>query len=154
MKQGSTLILKSAVLVIGLIVLALCIFALPTGIKTTHVEGYRPILLGMYVTVVPFFIALYHSLKLLSYIDNNKAFSDISVRALNSIKYSALIICGLYAAGMPYIYMVAEQDDAPGVILIGLVFVGTSLLVAVFAAVLQHLLKSAIDIKKENDLTV
>jgi hypothetical protein len=40
------------------------------------------------------------------------------------------------------------------VIAIGLVIVGASVAVAVFAAVLQRLLENAIAIKSENDLTV
>lgn len=154
MNQGSTLILKGAVGVIGLIILALCVFVLPVGIRSEDVGGYRPILLGMYLTAIPFFIALYHTFKLLSYIDTNKAFSDLSVTALKYIKQCALIISALYAIGMPYIYVVADRDDAPGVIVIGLVFVFASFVIAMFAGVLQHLLTSAIAIKSENDLTV
>ncbi len=55
---------------------------------------------------------------------------------------------------MPLLYLMAEIDDAPGIILIGLVIVFASMVIAVFSAVLQRLLKEAIDIKSENDLTV
>ena len=48
----------------------------------------------------------------------------------------------------------AEIDDAPGIIVIGLVIIFASMVIAVFAAVLQRLLQEAIDIKSENDLTV
>ncbi len=48
----------------------------------------------------------------------------------------------------------AERDDAPGIIIIGMIMIFASLVIAVFAAVLQRLLKDAIDIKSENDLTV
>jgi len=60
----------------------------------------------------------------------------------------------LYVVGMPLFYLIAEMDDAPGIILIGLVMIFAALVIAVFAAVLQKLLKNAIDIKSENDLTV
>ncbi len=154
MKQGSTFILRGAVSAIGLAALALC--ALLAG-PATHQEasdGYQPIFWGMYVSALPFFAALYQAFKLLGYIDTNKAFSDLSVQALNAIKQYALVISVMYALGMPYIYMVAERDDAPGVILIGLVIIGAAFSVATFAALLQKLLKNAIDIKSENDLTV
>jgi hypothetical protein len=55
---------------------------------------------------------------------------------------------------LPLVFVVAEWDDAPGLIVINLVFIGASFLVAVFAAVLQRLLQQAIEIKEENDLTV
>jgi len=55
---------------------------------------------------------------------------------------------------MPLFYLFAEKDDAPGVILIGMVIIFASMVIAVFAAVLQKLLKNVLDIKSENDLTV
>ena len=55
---------------------------------------------------------------------------------------------------MPIFYLIAEADDAPGIILIGMVIIFAALVIAVFAAVLQKLLQEAIDIKSENDLTV
>ena len=47
-----------------------------------------------------------------------------------------------------------QRDDAPGIIIIGMIMIFASMVIAVFAAVLQRLLKDAIDIKSENDLTV
>jgi hypothetical protein len=154
MKQGSTLFLKAAVILSGIAVLALCIFVLPGGLSKDVVGGYTPIVIGMYVTVIPFFVAVHQALKLLSYIDTNKAFSDLSVKALTTIKYCALIIGALYVIGLPYIYYVADKDDAPGVVVIGLVFAFASLVIATLTAVLQKLLKDALAIKSENDLTV
>lgn len=154
MKPSSTFFLRGAVCFIGIAVLALCVFVLPAGIGSDKVGGYRPILFGMYVTAIPFYFALYQTLKLLHYIDTNTAFSDLSVRALTYIKYCAATISGVYAAGMPYIYMVANQDDAPGVVALGFAIVFASVVIAVFAAVLQKLLRNAIDIQAENDLMV
>ncbi len=76
------------------------------------------------------------------------------MKALIKIKYCAILISSVYVVGMPLIYYAAEVDDAPGLILIGMVIIFASFVVAVFAAVLQKLLKNAIDIKSENDLTV
>jgi hypothetical protein len=90
----------------------------------------------------------------LNYIDKNIAFSDLSVLALKNIKHCGITIAGLFAVGSPYIFYVADKDDAPGLFAIALVFIGASVSVAVFAAVLQRLLQNAIDIKRENDLTV
>jgi hypothetical protein len=154
MEKGSTIFLRGVALLLGLIVLALCIFALPAGIRSDAWGMYRPILWGMYVTAIPFFVALYHTLKLLNYIDQSQAFSQFSVNALKYIKYCAVTISASYAAGLPYTYIVADKDDAPGVMAIGLVITFASIVIAVFAAVLQKILKDAIAIKSENDLTV
>lgn len=154
MKQRSTLFLKAVVLLIGLIVLALCIFVLPAGITSDRTGYYRPILIGMYITALPFFCALYQAFKLLTYIDTNKAFSNLSVKALKSITYCAIPISILYAIGIPYIFLVAEKDDAPGVVLIGLIFTFAPAVIATFTALLQRLLEDAIRIQSENELTV
>ncbi|MNH47651.1 hypothetical protein D3C87_2190160 [compost metagenome] len=55
---------------------------------------------------------------------------------------------------MPLFYLMAEKDDAPGIIVIGLILIFASMVIAVFAAVLQRLLKEAIELKSEIDLTV
>ena len=154
MKPGSTTLLRVAVVILGLVVLALCISVLPAGITHNNVGGYLPVLLGMYATATPFFFALYQAWKLLGYIDKSHAFSKQSIKALTRIKYCAVAISTAYAAAMPYIYFVAKQDDAPGVVLIGLIIVFASMVIAVFAALLQRLLRSALEIKAENDLTV
>jgi hypothetical protein len=153
-KRGSTLFLRAAVFLIGAIVLALCIFVLPVGLSTDTTEAYRPILDSMYIAAVPFYIALYQAIRLLDYIDKNNAFSDQSVKAIKNIKYCAALIAAFYGTGLPYIYYVAEMDDAPGVMMLGLVIVFGSAVVATFAAVLQKLVQNGVDIKSENDLTV
>jgi hypothetical protein len=107
-----------------------------------------------YASAIPFYFALYQAFKLLRYIDKNKAFSQISVIALKKIKHCAIIISILHVLVLPLFYLFAEKDDAPGVIFVGLVVPFASMVIAVFAAVLQKLLKEAIDIKSDNDLTV
>ncbi|HDR3889249.1 TPA: DUF2975 domain-containing protein [Bacillus cereus] len=160
MKQRSTLFLKTAIILIGIPVLALCIFLVP-NIGNYAAELYPDIayikyliLINLYATVVPFYFALYQAFKLVSFIDKGNAFSKLSVRALKKIKQCAVTISILYVVGMPLFYLVAERDDAPGIIILGMLLIFSSMVIAVFAAVLQRLLKDAIDIKSENDLTV
>lgn len=152
--SGSTLFLKVVIALFGLAVLALCIFVLPAGIRSDNTGMYRPILLGMYIPAIPFFIGIYQTLKLLHYIDMNKAFSEQTVRTLQTIVYCGISIGVLYLLGLPYIFTAADKDDAPGVVLLGLIFTFAPLGVAVVAAILKNLLQNAIDMKSENDLTV
>ncbi|PWA12560.1 DUF2975 domain-containing protein [Pueribacillus theae] len=160
MKRGSTLFLKIVVILIGIPILALCIFVVPK-IANYAAELYPEfayikylVLIVMYAAAIPFYFALHQALRLLSYIDKNIAFSELSVRALKNIKYCATTISIVYVAGMPLFYLMAEMDDAPGIIVLGLIIIFASMVIAVFAAVLQKLLKNAIDIKSENDLTI
>jgi len=145
--------LKSVIYLIGFAVLAVCVII--GGVSISGNAGvYLPILLIMGVAAIPFFFGLYQGLLLLSYIEKGTAFSELSVKAIKNIKHCAFTISVLYAAGMPYIIYVADKDDAPGAVVIGLIFIFAPLITSVFAAVFQKLLQSAIDIKSENDLTV
>lgn len=150
MKGYSTIFLKTAVILIGIPVLALCIFWVPGFVNYLHFT----ILMGVYATALTYFFALYQALKLISYIDKNKAFSELSVKALKNIKYCANTISIIYAVLIPFLYPIADADDAPGLVAFPIIIIFGSMVIAVFAAVLQRLLKEAIDIKSENDLTV
>ncbi|WP_342047541.1 DUF2975 domain-containing protein [Bacillus sp. OTU530] len=160
MEKVTTLFLKIAVILLGVPVLALCIFLVPK-IGNFAGELYPDIaymkslvLIDMYAAAIPFYFALYQAFTLLSYIDKNQAFSELSVKALKNIKYCAITISTLYLLGMPLYYLMAKKVDPPGIIPIGLVIIFASMVIAVFAAVLQRLLQEAINIKSENDLTV
>lgn len=159
MKKVPTLFLKLVLAFIGLAVLAFCIFALPAigrgaAAEFPNIPYLKYSILIGYATAVPFFFALYQAFRLLSYIDTNTAFSVLSVGALRKIKYCAILISVFYATGLPFAYAIAESDDAPGLVLIALTIVGAPIVVAVFAAVLEKLVRSAIEIKSENELTV
>src|SRR5690606_17617223 len=102
MKNGSTLFLKVAVILLGIPVLALCVFLVP------EIADYMAVLypempflkylvyIGLYVTAIPYYYALYQAFKLLNYIDQNNAFSDLSVKALKTIKKCAISISVFY----------------------------------------------------------
>ncbi|WNS45997.1 DUF2975 domain-containing protein [Paenibacillus sp. MMS20-IR301] len=159
-KPGSTTFLKAVILLFALAALALCVFVVPE-IAGFAAELYPDlsyiqvlVMIDLYGAALPFYIALYQAFKLLGYIDRNKAFSETSVQVLKNIKYCAVAISGMFALGMPLFYLMAERDDAPGIIVIGMIIILAAMVIAVFAAVLQKLLTEAIAIKSENDLTV
>lgn len=158
--KRETIFLRLAVFVLAIPIIAACLFLLPFIWREAVESGgwiedsIRPILIGMYGSAIPFFIALFQAFKLLGVIDRDEAFSYRSVKSLRAIKYCALTITGIYVAILPFFYWFAERDDAPGFLLIGLVLVFAAFVVAVFAELLQKLLKRAIDLKHEIDLTV
>ncbi|MBZ9536559.1 DUF2975 domain-containing protein [Cytobacillus oceanisediminis] len=158
MKKGTTLFLKLAVILIGIPVLALGIWGVFDLIKNPVNPEYAhilyPIVIGIYVSAIPFYMALYQALRILGYIDKNEAFSEVSIKALSRIKKDAIVISIVYVLMVPFIFLLAQIEDAPGLILFGMVPIFASIVIAVFAAVLQRLLQQAIDIKSENDLTV
>jgi len=158
MKRGSTIFLRGLIFIMGVAALALWIFSV-YWFANMVVEGellylQYAILVGLIAPAIPFFFALYQTLKLLNFIDDNKAFSNLSVKALKNIKYSAIIISILYVMGMPVVFLIVKETDAPGLILLGLAITFAPVVIATFAAILQRLLQDAIAIKSENDLTV
>lgn len=159
MKKIPTFFLKIVIIGLCLGVLALCIFglpAIPNGNEPTQAikNSLYLFLAAAYFSAIPFFIAAFQGFQLLRYIDQEKAFSEKSVKALNIIKWCGIFMTVAFACGMPFMYYAADYDDAPGLILVGLAFVAAPLVIAVFAAVLQKLLNAVVQLKSENDLTV
>ena len=152
MKYRSTVFLRFAVWLFGIGVLALCVFVLPkfTGWfaqDAKRITGFDLFPLAaawMYAPGLPFFLALYQAWKLLGYVDKNMAFSEKPAKALNSIKYCAAVMSVFYFAGMPFVYLSAQVEDAPGMVLIAAVFAASPLVIAAFASFLRHLLEEAV----------
>ena len=159
-KRASTFFLKAVLIFIGLIALALWVFSFPNVWVGTAREWpispyvLYPGLIGIFATIIPFLFALLQAFRLLQYIDNNNAFSEVSIHAMRNIKFCAVAMSMLYWVGMPLVFAMADEDDAPGGVAIGAAFASAPLIIATFAAVLQKLVRSALDMKMENDLTI
>lgn len=164
MKLYIVVIAKAVVYLMGLAVLLVCGILLPEIAReeTARHAGNEPLvypfLIGAWVLAMPVFVALYHTLKLLSYIEESKAFSQHSVKALQNIKRCAVLLSILIVLGavtvIGWARSVEPSEDVTHVITLGFLFTFASSVVATFAAVLQRLLQEAIVIKTENDQTV
>ncbi|MFS0864729.1 DUF2975 domain-containing protein [Fredinandcohnia sp. 179-A 10B2 NHS] len=158
MKKIPTLILKFAIIIFGLTVLALSIYWLPwqaNVLEQMYPEFAHlkyPLLIGIYLTALPFFFALYQGYRLLQLIDKNSAFSNLAVLALNRINVCAILISSLYVVG--FIILNIEGAQNPGILLIGIIITFLSIVIATFAIVLKNICNKAIDIKAANDLLV
>lgn len=157
MNRGSTLFLRLVISLIAIAALVICFFPLPRMIakeaaKTPETAWQIYLFLaGAYIQAAFFLFALYQAFKLLIYIDGNKAFSELSVRALRHIKHSAVTIGLLMMAGIAWVMVLSAGtgDDSAGPVMIG--FIGTlaSSVVAAVATVLQTQVQKAIEIRKE-----
>lgn len=132
---------------LGLGVLTLCVFALPAIWRGGSAEFPEAsgalflIIVGLYATVGPFYIALWKILRLLNHVDRGTFFSEQSVKVMGDIKHCAVAISVLYITGLPLLYPIAEADDAPGLLLIGAAFACVPMVVAVAVSVLQRLVR-------------
>ncbi|CAH8708392.1 DUF2975 domain-containing protein [Paenibacillus thiaminolyticus] len=158
MLRGQTAFLKLAIAMIGITALILSIFWLPGFVTSRAAENpdyislKYPVLIVVYMTSIPFYIALYQSYKLLQYIERKHAFSDLAVASLKRIKQCAVAIAIIYAIGGAFLGF--QSVLLTSIALIGAVIILAAFTVAIFAAVLQELLTHALAIKSENDLTV
>jgi hypothetical protein len=164
MKPEVTIFAKGVVYLTGLAVLAVCAVLLPeiareeTAANPTSDRLTYPFLIGAWVTSIPIFVALHQTLKLINYIHQNKAFSSRSVKALQNIKICAIVFGTLIAVGagatISWARMIDPTEEVTHIITLSFIFVFASSVIATFAAVLQRLLRDAIAMKAENDLTV
>ncbi len=162
MNRGSTLFLKFVIGLIALGALAICIYALPAlaaDDAARHPDlawQQYPFLAYSYILCLAFFIALFQAFKLLTYIDNNRSFSDQSVRSLKIMKYCAITIIGMMVTAILVVMIMAsgKGEDITGVIMMGLIVTFVAAVGATVVAVLQRHVEKAIELKSENDLTV
>ena len=75
-----------------------------------------------------------------------------AARNLKIIKVSGFIISFLYLAGTFVLSNLVELS--PGIAMLGIIIMLSSAMIALIAGILEELLKKALEIKEENDLTV
>ena len=157
-KQGSTTFLKVIIFLIGIAVLALCIFWLPVlAIREpkAHPGDYSlyPLLGYVYGCCIAFSVALYQVFKLLTYIERNNAFSELSLKSLKVINKSALTTIFFIVLGIVYLKVLAKVtgDDPAGPISLSLMGILATSIITAIVDVLQKLLKNILDTKPEND---
>src|SRR6476660_201896 len=152
--RGSTLFLRLAIVGIGLVVLGICGLLL-TGFSSVDKEypeywGWVAVVLSVViVSAVPFYYGLFKAWSVLRLIDDGKALSFTVVRKLRIIYRCAGLIGALYLVSLPAFYIWAELDDAPGLVIVGMVFTMVPIIVSVAISVLQRLLNEAIKLKNE-----
>lgn len=162
MKRGSTAFLKSVIALVGIGAFAGLLWLPPhegTAANLDLISIYAdPFIIYLYIASIPFFVALYQAIKLLSFVEKNKVFSNAAVKAVGTIKYCAMTFIGFMIAAVGYIIAMTKltnsTDDPAGFVAMGFVIVFASAVIATAAAVFQRLLQNAVDIKSENDLTV
>lgn len=157
MKQGTSF-LKGTIFMIGLLVLTLSVFWLPSmaseaaRLNPDYAYLQFPILIGLYMTAIPFFLALSKAWTLLNGIEKKMAFSEQSMISLTWIKRCAITILFLYVFGM--LLLTFSNALHPGIFILGATIMFATIIIAFFAALFQKLLRTVMEIKSENDLTI
>lgn len=159
MKRISIIFLQAVLILISIVVLSFLIIMPSKEGRATNLDLISiytdPFILYGYAASIAFFVALYKAFRLLGYIEKNKVFSIHAVKALNDIKYSAIILTTLIVIGGVFIHFTHDKKDDPaGFFAICFVTSFASIVVATAAAIFGKLLQSAVDMKSESELTV
>ena len=158
-KRGSTTFLKVIIFLAGIAVLALCIWLPEIAVRDARVNPDTayfliPFLVCAYGFCIAFSIALYQGYKLLTYIEKNNAFSELSLKSLKIIKKCAFTVIFLILLGIVSLRVLAKvtgSDDAAGPTSLCLMGILATSIFAAIVDVLQKPLENVPDIKSKND---
>ena len=121
LERSSTLFLKLILLVLSIGVLGFFGFLLYQITQSDSLGYYRSILIGVVISTILLLYIFYQAFNLLNNIDNDLSLTESSVNSLRIIKVCSFLISLMYLIGSPFIFNVAERDDAPGVVLINII---------------------------------
>ena len=145
MKSSSALFLQLAIVLIGIGTLALLLWEPHLEGRNVHATTFEiyfkdPFLAYVYVGSTPFFVALYRAFRLFGHVRQNRAFSQVTVDALRTIKHCAIAIIGFVAGGVVFIIMFGDKEDRPaGVFMSFLVTVAASVIATAAAMAARNL---------------
>ena len=159
MKKASTIFLRIAIVCLGIgaIGVAVLLLTLWNDIGAEFPNATYAVYVvfsALIAAVVPFVIGLYAAWRLLNYIDKSMPFTKGSANAVKTIAIAAGSASAICIAALPFYYIWAQVVDAPGLMAIGTVLAGGSMVVAVFGSLLYRLLSEAADLQSESELTV
>jgi hypothetical protein len=154
-KRGSTTFLKVIIILVGIAVLTLCIYWMPVltikDVKAHPGGDYSlyPLLVCAYGICITFSFTLYQVYKLLTYIERNNAFSELSLKSLKVIKkcaFTAIFFIVLMIISLKVISKITG-DDAAGPISLSLMGILATSVITAIVDVLQKPLKDFLDEK-------
>jgi len=160
MKKGSTVFLQVILALFGMGALAFLLWEPHLEGRNAHATVFEiyfkdPFLAYAYLASIAFFTGLYQAIKVLGYAGQNRIFSTEAVKALRIIKYCALAMIAFGVGSVVFMPLSAPaDDDGPQGVVMRVVVIFGSTVVATAAAVFERILKNAVDMKSENDLTV
>jgi hypothetical protein len=132
------LAMKVMLIIASLGVLFLDLYVLPLAIMTGGNNDYimmpylMVIYLSIYIMSFPFFVILYKAFITLHLIKIEQFYSLKTVKNFKVIKVCAYSITLVVFVDLPFLYLLADYEDAPGLLLVGIIIFGVSLFIALF----------------------
>lgn len=157
MKRISTIFLQGVVVLTGIGALTFLLWEPHIEGRNAHATLFQiyfndPFLAFAYVASIPFFVALYQAFTVLGYVRQNITFSQESVKALRTIKYSAMAIIGFVAVSVIFIHpMFGDSDDRPVGVFMRILITFVSIVIAASAGMFEEILQEAVHMKTGED---
>ncbi|MBW7475281.1 DUF2975 domain-containing protein [Paenibacillus oenotherae] len=148
-KRGSTTFLKVIIVLAGIAVLALCICLPGIAVRDARIHPETayfliPFLICAYGFCIAFSVALYQAFKLLTCIEKNNAFSELSLKSLQVIKrcaFTVIILILIAIVSLRVLATVTHSDDAAGPTSLCLMAILATSIIAAIVDALQKPLK-------------
>lgn len=149
MKQSSTRFLQIVLVLTGIGVLAFLLIephfeGVNAGRTVFQIYFTDPFLAYVYLGSIPFFVALYHAIKVLGHIGQD-AVSHHSVEAVRTIKYCAFITAGAIIGADIFLAINARllggTDDPAGAVMLGMIAIVLCIAAAISAGLFEGMLK-------------
>lgn len=146
-----TLFLKTSLVFMFIPVVLITAFASPSlyfeAVESNEINVYFVLLfvILMDLVLIPSAVAIFQTIKLFGNIEKGEYYSEKTIHSLNVIKVCGITAAGLFGLMLPSVFYFAQMDDAPGLALIGLVFVAAGVFVAIFASVMKDVIKKKIN---------
>ena len=150
--------LKLIIVICGLFGLLFCIYFGPeTGrnilLNSENLKTlYNPFITFIWITGIPFFIALVLGWQICSKIGFDQAFTVKNADRLKMISVSSMIEGVLYVGALIYLFVVGRYHTNVLIVLLLILFF--SVVISVFTFMLSYLVRKASEIKQDNDLTI
>jgi len=160
LKRNSTIFLQVVTILVGIGILAFMLWephieGRNAGATLSQIYFNDPFLAYAYLASIPFFVALYQGFNVLGYIRHDKTFMQATVKALQAIKYCAIVLLGFVAVSVIFMYpILGTQEDLPAGIFMRIFIALASIVVATSAGIFKKILQVALDMKSQKDLAV
>ena len=147
MKKLTAYVLSGLLIFIGFIILLMCTFVLPSiandVVHQSPEVAYLqyPILLGMYATSIPFFYAIYATIKMIYIAERKSIYAEQIKHYLKQIAYCAVTIIILYILG--FTILDVSKALPPIVAILGILIIVVSSVVATAALFIKNVLITA-----------
>lgn len=157
--------MKSKLFFIQLIVSVFCFVPLLLGTLSTIQLSTNPtnpfsnwqttlFILVLYLILLVTLLLNFFLLRLVKTFPSKETFTKKSLKLISKIRSCLLCITILAFGILPKFYQIADMSDSPGILLIAFVLLFIPFFIYILSSILIDLLKQAIYLKNDYDLTV